>query len=386
MIPAEQIYLYSRWYCAGWGTELKSSPTSIHLLGREIALFRDSGGIAHAIDGRCPHRFAALGEGFVAGDNLVCPYHGLQFNSTGRCVLNPNGGLIADHAHVRRYPLVERDSALWIWMGRPEDADETRITPLPFLSDARYAVARGRLQLAADYRLLNDNLLDLTHAAYIHPTTVGYDAATFAGATSFDYRCEVEGECVRSEYAIFGVPATNQFLGLFGTEIGDFHGRLSWHPASNMVLELSMTPPGAAKHAGATDVEGAVHMPGAHLITPEGEGRCHYFYAVARSARTKDAALTEAMAEFTRRTFEEEDAPMIERVWQLMGGKELFELKPVVLETDKAAIQARRLLAKLIRAQEVRDEAGSSDTTSFLADTPSARTSSDASIAFSPSP
>lgn len=351
MATRVEDFLWDSWYCAGWAADLLQGPRSIRLLDREIALFRDAAGIAHAIDGRCPHRFAALGEGQVIGDTLACPYHALRFDGTGQCVLNPNGGgAIAPRAHVRGYPLVERDRALWIWLGEADRADPADIVPLPFLADDRYAVATGHLRLAADYRLLNDNLLDLTHAAYIHPTTVGYDAATFGRATGFDYRCEVEGSVVHSDYAVRGVPATAQFLGLFGDAMGDFHGRLTWHPASTMVLHLSMTPSGAARAAPFAD-PAAVHLPGAHLIVPETHGSCHYFYAVARSAAVDDAALTDRMAAFARYTFEQEDAPMIERVARLMGGAELFDLEPLVLDTDRAAVQARLILRKLVRAQ-----------------------------------
>jgi NAD(P)H-dependent nitrite reductase small subunit len=61
---------------------------TIRLDGREVALFR-VGEAIHALDGRCPHRGASLGEGFIEDGRVFCPMHGWAFEiATGHCFDN----------------------------------------------------------------------------------------------------------------------------------------------------------------------------------------------------------------------------------------------------------------------------------------------------------
>ena len=83
-------YLRNAWYVAGWADELADSPQAKTFLDEPVALFRDGEGVAHAIAGRCPHRFAPLGHGQVVDGALQCPYHGLRFDGAGACVFNPH--------------------------------------------------------------------------------------------------------------------------------------------------------------------------------------------------------------------------------------------------------------------------------------------------------
>ena len=47
--------------------------------GLKIALFRVNDRVA-AVDNRCPHSSAALGDGDFDGATVVCPLHGYRFN------------------------------------------------------------------------------------------------------------------------------------------------------------------------------------------------------------------------------------------------------------------------------------------------------------------
>ena len=72
-------YLRNCWYIAGWADELGEAPQARTFLEQPVALFRDGEGVARAIAGRCPHRFASLGTGKVVDGALQCPYHGLRY-------------------------------------------------------------------------------------------------------------------------------------------------------------------------------------------------------------------------------------------------------------------------------------------------------------------
>jgi phenylpropionate dioxygenase-like ring-hydroxylating dioxygenase large terminal subunit len=344
-------YLWESWYCAGWGADLTDQPSAIKMLDQELVLFRDDLGNACAISNRCSHRFAPLSRGKKVGGLLECPYHGLQFDGSGTCVFNPHGDQIPPRAHVRSYPIVEKHRALWVWMGDPANADPGTIFPLSFLDDDRYAVATGYLHINADYQLLNDNLLDLTHALYIHPQTVGVPVEDLAHVKGAEWDVKSEANVVTTEMTVYGVPATPQYLGLFEEPIGNLRIHVTWQAPSCFALDMSMSPEGSPKPVIDSPRDDSVLIPGAHLIVPETESSCHYFYAQSRSADIFNEDKTREMLALADYTFTQEDAPIIEECFRLMDGNEFFELRPLSLPTDKAGLQARRILKKLIEFQ-----------------------------------
>ena len=113
-------YLRNAWYVAAWSDNLADGQLlSRTILKEPIVLFRKSDGHIAALQDRCPHRFAPLHMGkIVGGDRVQCPYHGLEFDSSGSCVLNPHGTKnIPPRARVRSYPVTEKHKAIWIWTG-----------------------------------------------------------------------------------------------------------------------------------------------------------------------------------------------------------------------------------------------------------------------------
>ncbi|MBS0429461.1 MAG: aromatic ring-hydroxylating dioxygenase subunit alpha [Proteobacteria bacterium] len=338
-------FLKDGWYCAGWKKDVTEKPRAITICGEEIVLFRDADGRAVVLENRCPHRFAPLSQGRVMGNVIQCPYHGLEFDRSGMCVLNPHGQkVIPPRAAIKSYRAEEKYGAVWVWMGDPAAADPEAIISLPFIEDERYAVVTGYFHVKANYQLLNDNLLDLTHSAYIHTTTVGLPPDI---AATVKYTVRSEGNVIRSERFLSNVPPTPQFLNLFKEPLGDIYSYLSWFPPSSMLLDLSVVPHGSPKRPIEEPTDDAVLIPGAHLVVPETQDTAHYFYAVARSAAIDDASKTEAMGKLSYQTFVQEDAPMIEECYRLMGGKEFYSLQPAILESDRGGILARRILAKL---------------------------------------
>ena len=48
-------------------------------------MWRDSDGVAHVWEDRCPHRGMRLSLGFVRGDQIACLYHGWRYDAAGQC-------------------------------------------------------------------------------------------------------------------------------------------------------------------------------------------------------------------------------------------------------------------------------------------------------------
>lgn len=338
------MFLRNAWYMAGWSDGLADQPRRMRILDEGIALARLSDGTAFALADRCPHRFASLGEGKLIEDALQCPYHGLRFDRTGQCVHNPHGDRkIPDRARVRSYPLVERHGALWIWMGAPEAACESMIPDFSVLARPDVVSSHDYLKVNANYELVTDNLLDLSHVEFLHPFLAN---PNFAERSRRDVK--QEGSTIWAYMWNDNEPVTPLLRLIWDGEedSGDLRSHMRWTAPSNLLLEVGITYRGASPDVGP-------FMPSAHLLTPETELSTHYFWAMGRNRRQDDADLTRAIHEGVANAFATEDEPMIARVAENMGAADFWGLEPIILRGDTAAVRARRLLSKMIR-----DEAG----------------------------
>ena len=166
------------WYMAGWDKDLATGALhAITMLGQPIVLLRDGDGRLAALEDRCPHRAAPLSLGRCEGGAVRCMYHGVKFAADGACLEVPGQAAPPAALRARSFPAVERHSALWVWPGDPALADETLVPPFVGYADPAWAMAPGRLDYAAPARLIHDNLLDLSHVAFVH-------AESFAGGSA----------------------------------------------------------------------------------------------------------------------------------------------------------------------------------------------------------
>lgn len=167
-------YAKNLWYVAAWSHDLKpNQPLGLQVLGEPIVLWRDERGRVAALEDRCVHRLAPLSLGRCEGDKLRCMYHGLLYNTSGVVTEIPGQDVIPLQAKVRSYPVADRHSWIWIWMGEAHAANETLIPPAVGLDDPNFVLGSGQLDYAAEARLINDNLLDFSHLSYVHANSFG---------------------------------------------------------------------------------------------------------------------------------------------------------------------------------------------------------------------
>ena len=112
-------FLRNVWYMAAWADEVGDGLFSRRVAGRPVLLYRTEEGSLVALEDRCPHRFAPLSRGRRDGDRVVCGYHGLTYDASGQCVHNSLAGGIPKGARVPSFPVVERDTIAWVWLGDP---------------------------------------------------------------------------------------------------------------------------------------------------------------------------------------------------------------------------------------------------------------------------
>ena len=212
-------YLREAWYCAAWADEVTRKPLGRRILDIPVLLFRTEDGQPVAIGDRCPHRFAPLSGGELVGDVIRCPYHGLEFDVSGQCVANPHGNRsIPPRAKVAAFPVVERQHAIWIWMGSPEAADFSKLTDLELVAGHEQQFVSGHIRMTLNYLLIADNLLDLTHAPYLH----GADIAPRTASREAQFA--VGEDWVSSTYLTRAAPTPAlQRLFLEDAEIGRAH-------------------------------------------------------------------------------------------------------------------------------------------------------------------
>jgi vanillate O-demethylase monooxygenase subunit len=338
------MFLKQLWYAAWWADELPVEQLSARTIADEPILFwRDENGEPQAILDRCPHRYAPLSLGKRIAGGVQCGYHGIAFNGEGRCIHNPHGPILSALA-VRPFPVVERHKIIWIWMGGIELADPDRIPDLAFADRAPdTAYSRGFLPTAAGHQLISDNILDLTHADFLHATTLGGGSVT----RSKPLIEERDDGKVFIEWPANGEVA----LPFFQAEmpdpdmLTDMWTSVLWHPCGVMTLRFGATPAGRPREEG-------IDTWSAHIVTPESARSTHYFYFNTREYRVDDAEYNRQFAAGLRQAFTTEDKPMIEAQQRRLGDADLFDKKPVLLASDAASTRARRVYARLLAAEQ----------------------------------
>ena len=167
------MFLRNCWYAAGFSEDFGRTLTARTYLGEAVVMYRAEDGTPVALEDRCAHRRLPLSMGRLDGNRIECAYHGLLYDESGTCIKIPGQTSVPQGARVRGYPVLDRHTYLWIWMGDPKLADPRLIPDYSAIDEAGESTSRIRLHLECNYLLTVDNLLDLSHLAYVHATTTG---------------------------------------------------------------------------------------------------------------------------------------------------------------------------------------------------------------------
>jgi phenylpropionate dioxygenase-like ring-hydroxylating dioxygenase large terminal subunit len=161
------------WYAALASQRLAQKPVGARVLDRDLVLWRDAAGVAHAAQDRCAHRGAQLSLGEVTDGALACRYHGWRYGADGACVHIPSlaaGQTIPRGVAVRAFPCAERDGYVFAWMGEGAPASDW---PAPIAEFERFNWLQGALTLEAEALAVIENNLDWCHPVFAHPYTHG---------------------------------------------------------------------------------------------------------------------------------------------------------------------------------------------------------------------
>jgi phenylpropionate dioxygenase-like ring-hydroxylating dioxygenase large terminal subunit len=340
------MFVRNAWYVAAWDHEVTRGLTRRIILDEPVLLYRKDDGTAVALEDRCCHRQAPLSMGKLIGNIVQCPYHGLQFDSTGKCVRVPSQERIPPSAKVRAYPLVEKNHWLWIWTGDPAKADPALIEDFHWLDDPAWRYGGNYLHVDANYLLLVENLLDTTHLVFLHPNTLGTDA--FARS---EFEVKRDGDRITvARWLMNELPAP------FHKQMGDFPDGMKvdrWQithfgPPSFVKLDVGSAPSGAGAREAADRGKRWMNMYNLNAITPETDKTAHYFFAQAYNFKLDERWVSDMLAKQIRDIFLEDMAMVKAQQVNMDLGP-----SPVVnLGQDKAWVAMRQIIDRLIKEEQ----------------------------------
>src|SRR5271154_2990896 len=334
------MFLYNAWYVTAWSNDVTGAPMARTLLNEPIVLFRTESGTVAALEDRCCHRGMPLSCGDTHGDNIRCVYHGMVFDASGACVKIPGQEIIPKSARVRSFPVLEQDHLVWIWMGDAALAKADSIPRYPWHGKWPYKSKTEKLD--CNYLLISDNLLDQTHAAYVHQSTLASNVDAYERAE------------MNMEPTPHGVKFTRWMLncippGIYSSAV-EFKGRVDrWgefeYIAPSCILQFT-----GARNIGEGAFERGARDGGFGLrifygITPETEHTSWFMWSTANSYRQKEPAETEQLSEEIEHAFKVDEDVLVAQYASL---RKLGERPLINIASDGARMHARHALERMI--------------------------------------
>jgi vanillate O-demethylase monooxygenase subunit len=338
-------FVRNQWYVAAYSAEVGRDLLARTILGEPLVLYRTGSGRPVALADRCVHRHFPLSESRLAGDTIICGYHGFTYGADGQCVAVPGQQRIPRTARVTAYPVAEQDSFVWVWIGDLEQADVSLVPRAPWLADDRYTTVCGMEPLAARYGLLVDNLMDLSHETYLHGGYIGTpEVASTPVTTEVD---EERGVIYVSRHMDDAAcpPFYAKSTGITGRIVR--WQDIEYRPPCLYLLHSRVAPVGVGPGPDGSDPAG-FHVEVVYAITPSTETTTYDFWAVARDFARDDREVSEFLHDSNRTVVLQDVAALnvLERVIaaEPAGSQELS------INIDTGGLAARRMLRRMAEA------------------------------------
>jgi vanillate O-demethylase monooxygenase subunit len=336
------------WYACAYDVELKHELLARTVCKQKVVLFRKLDGTPVILEDACWHRLLPLSKGRLDGDELTCGYHGLVYDAAGRCTRMPSQETINPSACVRSFPVVERHRFVWVWPGDAALADPALVPDMHWNDDPAWAGDGKMIRVHCDYRLVLDNLMDLTHETFVHGSSIGQAAVAEAPfvATHGDRTATVTRWMEDIEAPPFWARQIRHGLG--------YEGRVDrWQiirfeaPATiNIDVGVAQAGTGARPVGDAPgDRRRGVNGHVLNTITPETDRTCLYFWAFARNYALHDQRLTHELREGVASIFREDEL-ILEAQQQAIDDHPDYSFYN--LNIDAGSMWMRRLIDRMI--------------------------------------
>lgn len=333
----------NQWYVAAYGREVGRELLGRTILNESIAFYRaEESGEVVALADRCVHRRFPLSASRLDGDRVVCGYHGFTYDTTGTCVYVPGQKRIPRTARVGSYPVVEQDSFVWVWIGDPKLADPRDIPRAPWLADPEWTTVSGMEPIDADYGLLVDNLLDLSHETYLHG---GYIGTPEVAETPITTEVDEGAGVVRVSRHMDDAECPPFYARSTGID-----GRITrwqdieYHAPCLYILHSRIAPVGVLPGPDGDDSH-AFHVEVTYAITPSTGKHVYDFWAVSRDFAREDEEVTTFLHDFNR-TVVMQDVDALNLLQKVLD-TEPGGYQELSINIDTGGLAARRILARL---------------------------------------
>ena len=345
------MFLRNYWYVGGYSAEIGERPLARTILGEPILFYRTSDGRAVALEDRCCHRNLPLSLGAREGDAIRCGYHGLKFDSAGRCIEIPGQPQIPPDAKVRTYPVIERWNFIWLWMGDPAKRDDSLLPGWQCIDDPKLTTTMGNgceaLPMKCNWQLNNDNLLDLIHVVYVHPGTLGGAGLDNNPVTT--KRLANGVHMMRWSPTVEPPPLLAKLAGFNGALSDRWQATMCELP-SHCTIDAGFSAPDTVGRDG--DWDQGVRLRALITATPETETSSFMFYAQCRNFATGNEEVSKRFIQQIRAIFDQDIAVMEgqQRINSMLPNAPTIEIR-----CDVPVVAMRRLVMQA--AAHERDEA-----------------------------
>src|SRR6185437_7759479 len=223
--------------------------------------------------------------------------------------------------------------------GEPERCDEALLPDFHWQSEPGWAPIGGTLHFKAHYQLLLDNLLDLSHEAFLHANTIGNAAVADVPA-----RTTNEGNHVRVTRLMQDCAPPPLFVKARGfTSNIDRLQDLLFTPPCYITITVRATP------AGTNDLSQALQWQVLNALTPETDTTTHYFWGLPRQFLIEDREMDAMLEAAITRTFIEDQA-MLE-AQQVVTQERSLDERSLLTLADAGPTRARGVIARLMREE-----------------------------------
>ena len=335
-------YPRNMWWCAAHRDEVSDQPMSRWLLEKPIVMYRLSDGTPVALDNRCPHRWAPLHRGRVIEDQLVCPYHGMQFGKDGICTRIPTQDNIPQTARVQSYPIRESGALLWIWMGDPEAIDHDPID-MSYTVNPDWSFVHGYYEINANWVLIRENVLDLTHIPFLHANTFQQK--------DWDNVPEVtmEGDTIIYRQDFAPSPLSPLFCAGMGFEDGKIVKREQEGRMPSLAVSFSDWNVHDIDAGPGDRVDYLVR--GAHVVTPAQRGKTHYFWSAAFDVPNISDEVAQRTRASVTAAFDEDKELLEDLQTQVAADPRGLDFTEINLGADSAGVRVRQVLKRKLEAE-----------------------------------
>ena len=336
------------WYAAAYDVEVVNKLLARTICNQKVVMFRKTDGTVAVLEDACWHRLMPLSMGHLQGDELTCGYHGLVYNAQGRCVHMPSQETLNPSACVRSFPVVERHRFVWIWPGDPAKADPALLPDMHWNDDAEWAGDGKLITVKCDYRLVIDNLMDLTHETFVHGSSIGQRAVAEAPfvATHGDRTATVTRWMENIDAPPFWAGQINHARNYKGKV--DRWQIIKFEAPATVNIDVGVAEAGTGappKDGHPGDRSKGVNGFVLNTVTPETDGSCHYFWAFARNYCLGEQRLTHQLREGVAGIFREDEL-VLEA--QQIAIEEHPDHQFYNLNIDAGSMWARRLIDGLV--------------------------------------